>query len=352
MKILLAGGGTLGPVTPLLAIVEAWRKRDEHVSFVFAGTPNGPERSLAKAYGIAFYSITSVRFPRFFSFEWFALPVNVLVAILESWKLLWRERPHLIVGAGGYTQVPIILVGWFFRIKSFVLQTDVSPLLSNRLVVPFVEKIFVGFDETLSAFPSDKTEIIGVPVRSSLMSGSRERALQRFGLDAQRPTLLVLGGGTGSLWINEQMSQIATKLAGEMNVIHITGRGKELDALRSYGKGYTVIEQVEDGLGDIYAAADLVVSRAGMGTISELCALEKPVVIIPLPGSSQMENARVLERAQAARVLIQEETSAEKLFQIVHELMENMSARTSLANRLASLLATNVSDRIIDEMIA
>lgn len=341
MKILLAGGGTLGPVTPLLAMVESWRKRDAEVSFLLAGTPDGPERALAQAYGLAFVAITPVRFPRFFSCEWFVLPVRVVVAFFQSWKLLRRERPDLIFGAGGYSQVPVIFVGWLFRIPSSILQTDVLPLLSNRLSIPFVRNVFVGWDETLRAFPASKTKVVGVPARASLLHGSRERALQHFGLDAKRPTLLVLGGGTGSLWINERLAEIAPQLSREMNVIHITGRGKNLDALRSQGRGYAVIGHVEEGLKDIYAAADLVVARAGMGTISELSALKKPAIIIPLPGSAQEANASALQREGAAVICEQETIGSVELLHEIRRLMADTQERKRLGEAIHRVLNTN-----------
>lgn len=341
MKILLAGGGTLGPVTPLLAIVEVWRKREATISFLLVGTPDGPERALAKAYGLAFEAITPVRFPRFFSFEWFALPVRTLAALLQSWRLLRRERPNLILGAGGYSQVPVIIVGWLLHIPASILQTDVLPLISNRLVSPFVRHIFVGWDKTLRAFPAGKTQKAGVPVRASLLNGSRARACQRFGLDAQRPTLLVLGGGTGSLWINERLAEIAPQIAREMNVIHITGRGKNLDALQSQGRGYAVIEHVEAGLEDIYAAADLVVARAGMGTISELSALKKPAIIIPLSGSAQEANASALQKEGAAVICEQETIGSVELLHEIRRLMADTQERKRLGEAIHRVLNTN-----------
>jgi len=348
MMVLLAGGGTLGPVTPLLALAEAWRKQREDISFALVGTQDGPERSLAQASHIPFYAIPSVRLPRFFSMEWFLIPFRAVYALAGAHRLLRAQRPDLIIGAGGFTQVPVMWVGRFLGVPSFLLQTDVRPLLSNRLVASFVKKIFIGFEETMPFFSARKTVQTGVPVRASLKTGSRERACARFGLDGTRPTLLVLGGGTGSLWINERMAEIAPQLVQEMNVIHLTGRGKQLASLTM--NGYASMEQVEDGLADIYAAADLVVARAGMGTISELCALSKPALIIPLPGSAQLENARALARRHAAMVRFQSSTSADDLQEEIRGLISDSAKRKRLSASIHRALNTDVADVIITHL--
>ncbi len=348
MKILLAGGGTLGPVTPLLALVEAWRARDSDVEFVFVGTPNGPERAIVQdEYYLPFVSLLPVRFPRFISLEWFLLPFRIVIVLCQAWQLLHREKPDVIVGAGGFTQVPLVIVGWMLHIVSVVLQTDVHPLLSNRLSAPFVKQIFVAWSETARSFPSDKTCVVGVPVRLSLKSGTREQALKRFGLDETKRTLLVFGGGTGSLWINEQMAQIAAQLRQEMNVIHILGRGKKMGSLKT-GNGYVAVEYLEEGMEDAYAIADLIVCRAGLGTISELSYLHKSAIIIPLPHSAQEENARLLETQDAARVLMQFETTSEQLLNEIRTLMDDDIRRRRYAQHISDLLRTDVADEMID----
>ncbi len=344
MKILLAGGGTLGPVTPLLALVEAWRKRDPSVAFVLVGTSHGPERLLAKQYHIPFYSLPRVRFSRFVSLEWLWLPFCAVSAVVCAVLVLWRQRPNIIIGAGGFTQVPVILVGRLFGIPAFILQTDVHPLLSNRLVAGFVERIFVGWNQTRDKFPKKKTEVVGVPVRESLLQGSRDRAGQRFRLDPGKQTLLVFGGGTGSRWINERLSEIADQIKQEMNVLWITGRGKYPQMFGDSQDHFVVIgEEFED----MYAAADVVVARAGLGTISELSALGKPAILIPLPGYGQQENASVVAHAGAARVLNQEELNAPKLLHEIRSLINDLQRREHYRTKIREILPTNVAEKII-----
>ncbi len=347
MKILLAGGGTLGPVTPLLAIVEAWRTRDPDVEFVLVGTSDGPESLLAKQYSVPFRTLPRARFPRFFSVEWFLFPVHAMFALLLAWKLIVQEKPVCILGAGGFTQVPVIFIASLFRIPAFILQTDVRPLLSNKLSAPFVQRIFLAWQETSQYFSSRKIQFLGIPVRASLHTGSRERAVARYGLRPGMPTLLVFGGGTGSLFLNERIAEIAPQLRKEMNVIHITGRGKRPEGLQNLGQGFVVIEHVEEGLEDLYALADLVVCRAGSGTISELAALKKAAILIPLKGA-QEDNARVLEQQHAARVLSQTHTTGAELLGVIREIQSDESLKGQYRKQIGSAVGTNVAGSLID----
>jgi UDP-N-acetylglucosamine--N-acetylmuramyl-(pentapeptide) pyrophosphoryl-undecaprenol N-acetylglucosamine transferase len=345
MKILLAGGGTLGPVTPLLALVEAWRARGEVVEFVFVGTPNGPERVIVQdQYHLPFLSILPVRFPRFFSLEWVLLPFRVVWVMWQSWQILVLEKPEVIVGAGGFTQVPLVIVGWMLKIPSVILQTDVHPLLSTRFCAPFVRQIFVAWSETTGSFPSHKTRVMGIPVRQSLASGSKKRALARFRLDGTKRTMLVFGGGTGSLWINERMAEIASQLKREINVIHILGRGK---GLSSSENGHVAVEYLKEGMEDAYAVADLVVCRGGLGTISELSALRKSAIIIPLPNSAQEKNALLLERHEAARILSQSETTSAEMLEEIRWLMNDAARRQRYGEHIGQLLKTDVAYEMI-----
>lgn len=351
MHIFLTGGGTLGPVTPLFALIEAWQTRDVTVSFSLIGTPGGPERHMAETYGVPFFSLVSVRLPRYRSWEWLLIPFRLIVAIVQSVRLVLVLRPDRIVGAGGYTQVPLIITGWFFRIPCLILQTDIDPLLANQLVIPFVDRIIVGWEQTKQAFPPSKTIHLGVPVRRSLRDGSKARAVELFHLDVHQSTLLVLGGGTGSVWLNESFAEIADQLAGVYNVVHLVGKGKRLARLEQLGANYVQLEQVEHELKDLYAAADVVVSRAGLGTISELVFLSKPCILIPLPKSVQEHNARLLERAHAARVLQQKQTTSSALFAEIQLLMQDVQERQYYSKMISTVLRTEVADQVIDEIL-
>ncbi|HBU27616.1 TPA: UDP-N-acetylglucosamine--N-acetylmuramyl-(pentapeptide) pyrophosphoryl-undecaprenol N-acetylglucosamine transferase, partial [Candidatus Uhrbacteria bacterium] len=200
MKILLSGGGTLGPVTPLLGLVEYWRAQNEPVDLVWVGTVHGPEASLVTSQDIRFISIASVKMPRYVSFYWVTVPFRLVYAFVEAWNVLKIEQPDVIVTAGGYVSVPLVVLGRLKGIRSWVHQQDLLPGLANKIMARFATKISVTFDASKDAFSAHKTEVTGNAVRASMLQGSRERALLKFGLRADRKTLLVLGGGSGATW--------------------------------------------------------------------------------------------------------------------------------------------------------
>ncbi len=340
MKILFAGGGTLGPVTPLLAVAEAWKKIDPSVQFVWVGTRQGPEREVVEAAGIPFLTIPVARLPRYPSFEWLLLPFRLVGALALAWIILRREKPSLIASAGGYTAVPFVWLGGLRRGgRVWIHQQDVRPLLSNRLASPAASCITTAWQRTLRYFPRDKTIHVGNPVRP-LREARRE--------EGGRPTVFILGGGTGAVWLNHMMEEIAPRLLSRANVIHVTGEGKLTGRLQQMGPGYTVREfLMPEEVAHAYATADVVLARAGMGTLSELAASRKPAILIPLPDSAQEENARVVKEADAAIVLHQSFTSVDDLQKTILDLLSDKQKQRLLSERIGALLPTNVAETIV-----
>jgi UDP-N-acetylglucosamine--N-acetylmuramyl-(pentapeptide) pyrophosphoryl-undecaprenol N-acetylglucosamine transferase len=347
MKILFAGGGTLGPVTPLLAVAEAWKDIDPSVEFVWIGTSDGPERAPVEEAGIRFVPLPVARLTRYPSFEWPLLPVNAARAAYGAWKCLERERPDLVASAGGFTGVPVIAAARLLDVPSWLHQSDVRPILSGRLSAPFATLVTTAWESTAEAFPRAKTRVVGNPVRRSMLAADRDAAVSRFGLDSSRPTLLVTGGGGGAAWINRTMETVGGELARLANVIHIVGPGKRSEALLGFGSNYVVEELLTGAMADALAAADMVVSRAGMGTITELAARRKPSVIVPLPNSPQEDNARALEDAGAAVVLRQGSVTPQEFLEAVLALLRDESRRRALSASIASLFPTDVAGRLV-----
>ncbi len=350
MKILFTGGGTLGPVTPLLAVAEAWKQHDPAVEFVWVGTPSGPERETIEKAGIRFLSLPVARLTRYPSMEWVFLPVNLIRAVRGAWSILKFEKPDLIASAGGYTSVPVVIAARIMRIPSWIHQSDVRPILSNKLMAPFATWITVAFAETASAFPKNKTSVVGNPVRSSLLTVDRETAMRRFELDLTRQTVLIFGGGGGASWLNEMMAVIGVDLVKDVNVIHLTGKGKLSLKLIEMKGNYFAGEFLTDRMPSAYAAADLVICRAGTGTISELAALRKAAIIIPLPNSPQEDNARVLSDANAALVLQQNATTPQELLEAIRVLVRDTSRCQHYSDQISHLLQTNVAGLIVDRL--
>lgn len=345
MKILFTGGGTLGPVTPLLAVFEAWKKRLQEVEAVWIGTPQGPEQELIEEAGVRFYSISVARFPRYISVEWLLLPWHLMKAFWKSYQILKQERPFVVCSAGGYTAVPVIIAAKFQRIPVWVHQQDVEAILTNLITAPFANLVTVAWKENLKKFPG--AFLVGNPVRAKMFLGSREQAYARFKISEHKPTVFVFGGGSGAGWMNQVFSEIGVQLEKYANVIHVTGKGKLRADLTNIGGNYNVLEFLKDEMADAYAVSDLVVCRAGLATITELSALGMPAIVIPLPDSPQEKNVKVV---QSAVTVVKQGIEAKEMLKIILDLIGNPEELKRQSRAIRECLKTDVADVLVDKL--
>lgn len=350
MKILFAGGGTLGPVTPLLAVAEVLCATDASVRIIWVGTPHGPERALVEAAGYPFFSVPVARIPRYPSYEWLLLPWRILMACTGAWQILRRERPDIIGTAGGFTGVPLVIMGRLLGIPSWIHQPDVRPVLSNVITAPFAKWITVAWELTRSSFSARKTEVTGNPIRPSLFHGDRARALAHFGFSGTRPIVLVMGGGGGSAWINQTITALDPRLSERANVIHVTGHEQANDTLSR--SSYATVGLLNGAdMADAYTAASIVIARAGMGTLGELSALHKPVILVPLPHSPQEANAAAAKMAEAA-VVVNQGRGVKELWTAVSELLSDKEKQRDLSKRIGTLLPVDAATRIAERLLS
>ena len=332
----MTGGGTLGPVTPLLAIVEEWRSQEE-VEVSWIGTRKGAERALIESMQIPFTSIVSTKFDRSRWWTWWLIPIQLLIGCIQSVIELKKVRPDIVFTAGGYVSVPVIIMARLMGIATWVHQLDIVPGLANKLMAPFADQITVTWSDSLEAFSKKKTTVVGGVMRHALLHGDRSAACDRYGLDKDKLILLVVGGGTGALSINQTMEAIGPDLLNKIQIVHLTGKSKMTQRLESMGEGYLALEFLGLGMKDAFAMADLVVARAGMGTIIELCALKKPTIFIPLHNTDQLANAKMVQERGAAEVLW--EVNPQILKQAIEKLMENDERRKRLSYRISALFS-------------
>ena len=350
--ILFTGGGTLGPVTPLLAIAAQWRKRDPDVRCSWIGTPHGPERLLVEGAKISFEPLSAPRINRYKKWTYPFVPLHMIWSVWRAAQLLRACRPDMIFSAGAYVSVPVVLVAWCMRIPVWVHELDVRPGLANKVMALFAKRMSTTWNESAKAYSAKKTTVVGTMVRSTLAFGDRVSARDRYGLRADFPTVFILGGGTGASTINNAMVVIADEVLRVANVIHLTGRGKMIPALQKFqeeGKPYIALEFLHEGMADAYAVADVVIARAGMGTISELAALGKASIILPIPGSQQEENARALQSHDAADVLYN--FTPQVLLQAVLKMVQSTEHRTQRAEHIRRIFPVNADERIVHEAI-
>lgn len=362
MKIILSGGGTMGPVTPLIAVAEEFSDHE----LMWIGTRRGPEREIVEAAGIQFQAIASGKLRRYFDIRTLVDPFLILAGFVQSLVLILRSRPDVIVSAGGYVSVPVIWAGWVLGVPSVIHQQDVKPLLAVRLMAPFARKITVAFPETIERFHGSyhgtTMEVVGNPVRRFVQDVREHRehlraeGLQHFRLSGEHPVVLIFGGGTGSRAFNEFIDAKLEDLMSVAQVIHVTGRkGGSLPAGRQ-GKaeekgrkvGYWRTEFLKDDLPLAYAVADLVVSRAGMGAISELSAVGLPTILVPIPNSHQEANAKYLEDHQAAVVVREGSDFHRDLLNQIQTLLSNPVHRADLSKTIYNLLPTSARAKFAD----
>jgi UDP-N-acetylglucosamine--N-acetylmuramyl-(pentapeptide) pyrophosphoryl-undecaprenol N-acetylglucosamine transferase len=230
-------------------------------------------------------------------------------------------------------------------------QQDAVPGLANKLLVPFAQKITVALPDTVRSFPAGRTQLRGNPVRPRVLTGNAGEGFHRFGLDPDVPLLLVTGGGTGALGLNRIVAEAAPKLTDICQMIHLTGRGRGVPTA-DLGPRYQQHELIVSEMPHVLAAASLVVSRAGMGTLTELSALRKPTIIVPMPGSHQEENAQIYSRHGAALVLDQAELTPDLLVQTVGDLLADAARRETLGRAIHGLMPMDAAARIADDVLA
>jgi UDP-N-acetylglucosamine--N-acetylmuramyl-(pentapeptide) pyrophosphoryl-undecaprenol N-acetylglucosamine transferase len=343
--ILFTGGGTLGPVTPLLAIYEVWREQDPGMAFAWVGTPSGPEAELVHSRRIPFYTLRVPKLNRHQKWQWPLVPFGLAWSFVRSVKLLRKLKPQMIFTAGGYVSVPLAWAGRMMGIPVWVHQLDVIPGVANKLMAPAAERVSVTFEASLKDYGHDKTLVVGGVTRDSVGKGDPKKAMEEFGLNPRKPTLFVLGGGTGATQINDAMAVIGKELERKMNIIHLTGKGKTDKRLEKIGGNYAVREFLNTQMADAYAAADAVVARAGMGTLLEIAMLRKPALLIPIAGSHQIANARAFEDADAAEVVYR--VNPQILKQQIEHLILDESRKAEIKQHLKRFLPHNGAEEIV-----
>lgn len=339
--ILFAGGGTLGPVAPLLAVLHRLKEADASLRFVWAGTDSGPEQEIIEQEGIPFVAIPIAKLPRYLSSQLLTLPFSYGQARRMSRKLLDAFHPKLVLSAGGFTAVPVVQEAYQRRIPCISHQLDVEPGLSNRMIARYSRYVTTSFSYAHSPFPvGTNSYVIPTPSRFRLDDmPTREASCRAFGFDAQRPVVLVTGGGTGALPLNEAIAHIRKRLPSSCQVLHLTGRGKSTNIV-SDGPGYIVLPFLSDDMRTAYAAADIVVSRAGMGALSELSALRKAAVLVPLPHSPQEANAHAL-RDSVLTVLQDRDGWMEQMRAHIEMLLRDGALRQRMGIALSDALPTD-----------
>ena len=323
-KIVLTGGGTAGHITPNIALLPELEKAGYEVFYI--GSYDGMEKRLMADYHIPYYGIATGKFRRYFDLKNFSDPFRVLKGFSEARKILKELQPDVVFSKGGFVSVPVVRAAASLKIPCVIHESDMTPGLANKICIPSAAKVCCNFPETLKYLPKDKAVLTGSPIRAELLEGDRKAGLSYAHLTEDKPVLLIIGGSLGSVAVNTAVRKILPQLLNTFQVIHICGKGN-LDESLIGTEGYVQYEYVDKPLRHLFAAADLIISRAGANSICEILALRKPNILIPLSAAAsrgdQILNANSFAKQGISTVLEEEVLTADTLSQAIEETYKN-----------------------------
>lgn len=352
-KIVLTGGGTAGHVTPNIALIPALRQAGYEISYV--GSYDGIEKKLIADFGIPYTGISTGKLRRYLDVKNLTDPFRVLKGFSEAKKYLKEYRPDVVFSKGGFVSVPVVRAAAALKIPCIIHESDMTPGLANKLCFPVAEKVCCNFPETMEMLPKGKAVLTGSPIRSELAQGNKIAGLDMCGFTANKPVIMVTGGSLGAANVNKAVREALPRLLEDFQVVHLCGKDK-IDNLLLTTPGYKQFEYIKAELKDLFAMADLVISRAGANAICELLALKKPNILIPLPAASsrgdQLLNARSFESQGFSIVINEDDLTTELLVDKVHELFSNRQTYHDAMSRSGQMDSIRTIVRLIEEAAA
>ena len=371
MRLIIAGGGTGGHVTPALATLAALRERlgGAPLELLWIGTRDGVERRIAQEQGIPFGTIQAGKLRRYLSAENVIDFGRIPVGVAQALAKVARFRPDVVFSTGGFVAVPTVTAAGLLRRRVLIHEQTAQFGLANRLSLPFATTIALPYEASRAFVPATRRRIVvtGNPVRADLFAGDAAEGARQLGLDPALPTIYVTGGARGARTINTTLAAILPELLTRYQVIHSRGTQEErptLADLRAVAatlpaalrSRYVVREFVGPELPHVYALASLVVGRAGAGTVAELAALGKPSILIPLPGTGgdeQTKNARLLAEAGGATMIREEELTPAGLTAAIDRLLapDEAAALARMGEAARTQSPGDAAGRLAEELL-
>lgn len=350
-KIVMTGGGTAGHVTPNIALFDSLQKDGYEIHYI--GSYEGIEKGLIENKKIPYYGISSGKFRRYRSWKNLTDPFRVLHGFFQARRLLGRIRPNVVFSKGGFVSVPVVMAAKTRHIPVIIHESDLTPGLANKLAMPSATKVCCNFPETLPYLPKEKAVLTGSPIRQELLHGNKQAAKDFCGFTGDLPILMVMGGSIGSVYINNAIRGCIDTLLTKYQIIHLCGKGNIDESLKDK-KGYAQFEYISENLPDLFAAADLVVARAGANSICELLALHKPNILIPLSRNAsrgdQILNANSFAKQGFSVVLEEEEVTAEKLMATIDDVVAHRSKYIDAMKNSGQMNAIETIMGLIEEV--
>lgn len=367
MHILFAGGGTAGHINPALAVAQYVKNKHPDATISYIGKIGGMEERLVKEYGFDFYGIDVAGFQRKINLKNigknFSAAYKAVASSLDSKKLLKTLNPDVVVGTGGYVSGPVLRQAAKLGIKTAIHEQNAYPGVTTKMLVGLVDTVMIAMPEAKSRLNIDKTPIItGNPVRADFGKLNKEECRKSLSLP-EKPVLLSYGGSLGARPINEAVCHLIAKKWKDNDIVFVHAAGKAnyetcLENLKNAGVDLNaenvIVKDYIDNMGEIMAASDLLISRAGAITLSELAVCGKPAILIPSPyvaENHQYHNAMSLKNMGAAEVIEEKDLSGETLCNIVEKLIYNKPALERMSEKALSVAIVDSCERIYNEIM-
>lgn len=358
MKVIIAGGGTGGHVFPGIAVAEELKRRRPGSTVLFVGGRRGLEAQAVPGAGFAIRYVLTQGFPRRAWWRWPQALISNFVGFIQSLWILWRERPDVVLGTGGYVSGPVALAAWMLGRPLLLQEQNSIPGLANRWLARIADEVHLSFVEARSYFArKDNLKVSGNPVRAHILSGDRATALREFELASGKPTVFIFGGSRGAHRINEAAIEAMRRLKGRVDVQFILQTGREdFDWARGVVEQEQLPAKVLPFLQRIhmaYAAADLVVCRSGAMTLAEIAVCGTPAILIPYPHAAhghQVVNAGNLVDRGAAAMILDRELSGERLAREIAHLVSDRQTLSRMSANARTFARPDAAERIVKSL--
>ncbi|HZK28266.1 MAG TPA: undecaprenyldiphospho-muramoylpentapeptide beta-N-acetylglucosaminyltransferase [Thermoclostridium sp.] len=322
--IVLTGGGTSGHVTPNIALLPMLKDRGYRIYYI--GSKSGIEKQLIEKEGITYHGISAGKLRRYLDVKNVTDIFKIIAGLGQALSVLKKIKPSVVFSKGGFVSCPVVWAAWLLRIPVVIHESDITPGLTNKLSIPFAKKVCYTFPETKEHLSSDNAHITGLPVRQEIAFGDRINGYKLCGFTSIKPVLMIIGGSQGSENINRAVRSALSELLQTYQIVHICGKGNMAPELNKT-KGYKQFEYVNKELPDIFACADLLISRAGATVLFEILELNKPALLIPLSKAAsrgdQILNANSFKKNGYSEVLLEENLNKNSLLEAVNTTYKN-----------------------------
>jgi UDP-N-acetylglucosamine--N-acetylmuramyl-(pentapeptide) pyrophosphoryl-undecaprenol N-acetylglucosamine transferase len=355
-KFILSGGGTGGHIYPAIAIANELKSRFPDAEFLFVGAKDKMEMQKVPQAGYKIIGLWIAGLQRRLTFDNTLFPIKLISSLLKSRTIIRNFKPDVVVGTGGFASGPLLQIAAIAGIPTVIQEQNSYPGITNKLLSKNADKICVAYENLERFFPKNKMILTGNPVRQDLIDidSKREEALQYFNLDPNKQTLLVLGGSLGARRVNQLIAkEILTFAAHNIQVIWQCGKLYFDEYKRVEENENIQIHSFIDRMDLVYAAADIVISRAGASSVSELCIVGKPVIFIPSPNVAedhQTKNAQAIVDKKGALLL--KESELDSQFSVVFEsLVKDPEKQKQLSKNIKQLALPEATKQIVDEIV-